>query len=422
MLYPRPVQRLSQGAEEKEPVFRRGLLLVSLVGAITLVIVPGATALDIADANPTVGVVGQPYSYTFQLSPGSGSAGSSWSVISGSLPPGLSLSSNDRTALVYGTPTRAGSFSFYLEVRDAPGPWVCCTQEEFAIVVVEGLSIANGSLPSGSVGTQYGYQLSTSGGTATSWAVTAGSLPAGLNLGGSGAITGTPTQTVSASFTVSASDGSRSASKQLMLHVVEPLVLTPPPAKAIKLGRSFLLTPTARGGLAPYTWSSASLPSGINVNPTTGQVGGRPAALGTLTLPLTATDTLGVSQSVTATVEVVGRLSIVTTSLQSARNGKRFSAVLKTSGGGTPVSLKVVGPLPPGLTFDPGAGALSGVPTLPARKPLVTTKRVKAKTGTRLVKKVVPRAPLARTYTLYLVATDSLGQRDSQKLRLTVRP
>ena len=403
-------------------MFHRGLVLVSLVGALALVVVPGATALDIADANPTAGVVGQPYSYTFQLSPGSGSAGSSWSVISGSLPPGLSLSSNDRTALVYGTPTQAGSFSFYLEVRDAPGPWVCCTQEEFTIVVVDGLSIANGSLPSGSVGTQYGYQLSTSGGTATSWAVTAGSLPAGLTLGGSGAITGTPTQTVSAGFTVRASDGSRSASKQFMLHVVEPLALTAPPTKAIKLGRSFLLTPTARGGLAPYTWSSPSLPPGINVNPSTGQVGGRPAGLGTLTLPLTATDALGVSQSVTATVEVVGRLSIVTTSLRSARNGKRFAAVVKTSGGGTPVSLKVVGPLPAGLSFDPGAGALSGVPTLPARKPLVTTKRVKAKTGTRLVKRVVPRAPLARTYTLYLVATDSLGQRDSQKLRLTVRP
>ena len=422
MLDRRPVQRLSQAAEEWEPVFHRGLLLVSLVGALALVLVPGATALDIADANPTVGVVGQPYSYTFQLSPGSGSAGSSWSIKSGSLPPGLSLSSNDRTALVYGTPTQAGSFSFYLEVRDAPGPWVCCTQEEFTIVVVEGLSIPNGSLPSGSVGTQYGYQLSTSGGTATSWAVTAGSLPAGLTLGGSGAITGTPTQTVSASFTVRASDGSRSASKQFMLHVVEPLVLTAPPAKAIKLGRSFLLTPTARGGLAPYAWSSPSLPPGINVNPTTGQVGGRPAGLGTLTLALTATDALGVSQSVSATVEVVGRLSIVTTSLRRARNGKRFAAAVKTSGGGTPVSLKLVGPLPPGLTFDPSAGALRGVPTLPARKPLVTTKRVKTKTGTRLVKKVVPRAALARTYTLYLVATDSLGQRDSQKLRLTVRP
>ena len=405
-----------------EPVFRRGLFLASLVGALALVLVPGATALDIADANPTVGVVGQPYSYTFQLSPGSGSPGASWSIKSGSLPPGLRLSSNDRTALVYGTPTQAGSFSFYIEVRDAPGPWVCCTQEEFTIVVVEGLSIAQASLPSGSVGARYGYQLTTSGGTATSWAVTAGTLPPGLALNGAGAITGTPTQTASSTFTVRASDGSRVASKQFTLHVVEPLVVTPPAAKAIKLGRSFVLTVTAKGGLAPYKWSGASLPSGINVNPTTGQVGGRPQGLGTLSLVVTATDALGASQSVTATVQVVGRLSIVTTSLRSARNGKRFAATLQTSGGGTPVALKLLGPLPRGLTFDASRGVLSGVPTLPTRKPLVKTKRVKTKGAVKLVKRVVPRAPLAHTYTLYVVATDALGQRDSQKLRLTVRP
>jgi hypothetical protein len=73
-------------------------------------------------------------------------------------------------------------------------------------------------------------------------------------------------------------------------------------------------------------------------------------------------------------------------------------------------------------TFDASTGVLSGVPTLPARKPLVKTKRVKSKNGAKLVKKLVARAPLARTFTLYFVATDSLGQRDSQKLRLTVRP
>ena len=241
------------------------------VASLALVLVPGATALDIADANPTTGVVGQPYSFTFQLSPGSGSPGASWSVKSGSLPPGLRLSSNDRTALVYGTPTQAGSFSFYLEVRDAPGPWVCCTQEQFTIVIVEGLGIVQSTLPSGSVGVQYGYQLTTSGGNATSWAVTAGALPAGLTLTASGAITGTPTQTASSTFTVRASDGSRVASKQFTLHVVEPLVVTAPPAKAIKFGRSFLLTLTARGGLAPYKWSAPSLPPGINVNPLTGQ-------------------------------------------------------------------------------------------------------------------------------------------------------
>jgi hypothetical protein len=52
----------------------------------------------------------------------------------------------------------------------------------------------------------------------------------------------------------------------------------------------------------------------------------------------------------------------------------------------------------------------------------VKTKRVQKKHGVRVITKRVRRTPLARAYTLYVVATDTLGQRDSQKLRLTVRP
>jgi hypothetical protein len=405
-----------------EQVSGRALIVSLRVGTLAVIAVPHASALDIADANPATGVVGQPYSYTFQLSPGSGSPGASWSVSSGALPPGLTLSSNDRTATVYGTPTQAGSFSFYLKVRDKPGPWVCCTEEEFTINISEALSIVQGSLPSGSVGAQYGYQLSTSGGTASSWAVTSGALPSGLNLGPTGVITGTPSATASSTFTVRASDGGRAAIRQFTLYVVEPLVLTAPAAKAIKLGRSFVLTMSARGGLAPYRWSAVSLPAGVNLNPSTGQVGGRPKSLGTVALNLMATDALGTSQTVSASVQVVAKLSIATASLRTARNGKRFSAVLRTNGGGTPVSLRLLGPLPKGLRFDAASGELRGVPSLPGRKPLVKTKRVKTTKGVRLVKKIVPRRPVAHTYTLYLVATDKIGQRDSQKLRLTVRP
>ena len=401
---------------------RRGLLVSLLLGALALLVVPGASALDIADATPPSGVVGQPYSFTFQLSPGSGSNGSSWSVSSGVFPPGLQLSSNNRSALVYGTPTQAGTFKFYLQVRDAPGPWVCCTEEEFTITIIEGLSIVTGALPAGGVGAPYGYQLSTSGGAATSWAVIAGTLPPGLALDGSGAITGTPTQAASATFTVRASDASRVATKQFTLHVVEPLRLTAPKPAVVRLGRSFVLTFGARGGLAPYRWSATSLPPGVNVNPTSGQVGGRPQSLGTLPLTLTATDALGTAQSVTATVNVVGKLSVLTTRLAGARSGKRFAATLRTGGGAAPVSLKLLGALPRGLRFDRRTGTLRGVPLLPARTPLARTKRVKTANGVRTLRTLVRRPPLARTYTLYVVASDALGQRDSQKLRLTVRP
>jgi hypothetical protein len=238
-----------------------------------------ALALDIADASPPAGVVGAPYSFTFHLAPGSGSTGASWSIDSGALPPGLRLSSNDRSATVFGTPTQAGSFSFYLKVRDAPGPWVCCTEEEFTIVVEHGLVIDPGpELPAGNVGTAYGLQLTTSGGAAGSWTVAAGTLPAGMTLSADGALTGTPTEAALAQFTVRAVNGSRTAAKQLTLKVAEPIVVTAPPARTVKAGAQFLVAFAAKGGLAPYTWSAVNPPGGVVVNATTGQVTGSAGA------------------------------------------------------------------------------------------------------------------------------------------------
>jgi hypothetical protein len=390
-----------------------------LVCAASLVLAAPALALDIADASPPSGVVGVPYSYTFSLSPGSGSPGASWSVSSGALPPGLRLSSNDRTGTVLGTPTQAGSFRFYLKVRDKPGPWVCCTEEEFTISIDAPLGIVNGhELPSGAVGSAYGYQLATSGGTASSWTVASGSLPAGMSLSPSGALVGTPSQAALAKFTIRAVDGSKVATKELTVRVTEPVLVTPPTAKPIKLGHQFLIAFAAKGGLAPYTWAGVDLPEGVGMNPTTGQVGGRPKAAGNTTITVQVTDVLGTTQTASATVSTVSPLRIETANLPLARNGKRFTGRLVTTGGAGPFALRLVGPRPGWLRFDASHGTLSGTPKLSPRKPRILVKHT-AK-GTRRIAK--HRAPLAATYNLYLVATDGIGQRASRKLKLTVHP
>ena len=398
-----------------------GVLLFAAF-ASALALAGAALALDIADGDPPSGTVGTPYSYTFQLSPGSGSPGVTWSISSGALPPGLRLSGNDRTATVSGTPTQAGSYRFYLQARDAPGPWVCCTEVLYTINIGEGLSIVTGPLPAGSVGAAYGFQLGTSGGTASSWTVTAGSLPAGLTLGSNGAITGTPTAASLSTFTVRASDGSRVATKQFTLGIAEPVVVTAPEDATVKLGRAFVVSFSAKGGVAPYAWSATGLPTGVNVDAATGKVGGRPPAEGDIQLSVTATDALGTKQTSTAVVHVVGKVTITTTELPAARNGKRYRATLEAEGGGEPLTLRLLGGLPRGLTFDAGQGVLQGVPRLPSRKPLVKRKVVHTANGDKRIRVVVPRKPLAHRYTLYLLVRDSLGQRASQKLHLTVAP
>jgi hypothetical protein len=179
---------------------------------------------------------------------------------------------------------------------------------------------------------------------------------------------------------------------------------------------------SASGGVQPYQWSATGLPTGVNIDPATGKVGGRPASEGDLQLAVTATDALGTAQNSTAVVHVVGKISITTTELPAARNGKRYRATLEAEGGGEPLELKLLGGLPRGLTFDADQGVLQGVPKLAARKPLVRTKVKHTATGVKRVRVVIQRKPLAHRYTLYFLVRDSLGQRASQKLRLTVTP
>lgn len=397
---------------------RTVLASLAVVVAALVLVVP-ASALDIADATPPSGTVGVPYSFTFSLSPGSGSPGASWSISSGALPPGLALSSNDRTARVYGTPTQAGTFRFYLKVKDAPGPWVCCTEEEFSISIDPGLDIVSGpDLPAGAVGATYGYQLATSAPSGTTWSVAGGTLPSGLGLSADGAITGTPTGAALARFTVSARNGGKVASKQLTLRVTEPIVVTPPDAKPIKLGRQFLVTFSAKGGLAPYTWAGVGLPEGIGVDAATGRVGGRPKLAGGLPIVVEVTDALGTKQRGTATVQVAEALRMGATRLPVAHDGRRFSATIATTGGAKPVAFRLAGSRPAWLSLDAATGKLSGTAKLDPRKPRVVVKRV----GKRAVRALVHRPPLPATYVLHVTATDALGQRSTTRLRLAVRP
>jgi len=117
----------------------------------------------------------------------------SWTVKSGTLPAGLSLSA---AGVIAGTPTTAGAANVTVQVSDSE------TMPQTAVsgsltLAISGctLKITSTTADPGTVGTAYNFQLTASGGVPPyTWAVASGStLPAGLALSSAGVVSGTPT-------------------------------------------------------------------------------------------------------------------------------------------------------------------------------------------------------------------------------------
>src|SRR5208282_5333337 len=165
--------------------------------------------LTIPAATFTNGTVGVAYSATLPYT--GGMVPLSWTLYSGSLPPGLVLQQS--TGVISGTPTAQGTYSFVLEVFDSSPVQQSYTSSTLSITINPSgpLTIRTTSLLDGTVDTAYAGQLVVSGGEPPLvWSVTQGALPSGLTLHPTtGAITGIPTATPGTySFTVAVSDTS----------------------------------------------------------------------------------------------------------------------------------------------------------------------------------------------------------------------
>ncbi|HDS1580679.1 TPA: autotransporter domain-containing protein [Stenotrophomonas maltophilia] len=159
--------------------------------------------------------------YTATLSTSGGAAPYSYQLI-GTLPTGLSLSPNGTLS---GTPTTAASYTFSVRVTDSStGDGPARKDTAYTLVVnAPQLAFALSSLPQSSTAIAYAQRLQVSGGAAPySFAVSSGTLPAGLALATDGSFSGTPRGAGSYAFSVTATDANGfTASQAYTLQVVE---------------------------------------------------------------------------------------------------------------------------------------------------------------------------------------------------------
>jgi hypothetical protein len=241
---------------------------------ITVVTVPPALQLIYPDLlNVPVG--SGPYS----LSPSTtGFTGPiTYSVVDGSLPPGLSL--DPVTGIISGTPITATSGVFTPTIR-AEYPGQNPAQIRQNILEIEILPLLSYPPVNPTLGTPFTITPSTSPAISIgTYSVIAGTLPPGLILDSTtGQISGTPTSLISSNVTIEFTTGLQTVQANVLIAIQGyPITLSYPPT-AVTIGRPVNLTPSTTGmkGNLTYSLMGGSLPPGLTLNPNTGVISGTP--------------------------------------------------------------------------------------------------------------------------------------------------
>lgn len=339
--------------------------------SVPLSITVAASQLSITSSSLSSGTEGTAYSQTLHASGGTPSY--RWAITGGSLPTGLTLGA--ASGVISGTPTASGTFAFTANVTDTSNPVQTKSVPLSIAITSTELSITTASLAQGTEGAGYSETLHASGGTpGYSWSITNGTLPAGLTLAANGAISGTPTQSGTFSFTATVNDSGSPVQTQsvgLSVKIVSnQLVIATSSLAEGTEGAAYSQTLHASGGTLTYSWSitTGSLPVGLTLAASSGLISGTPTASGTFTFTVSVSDSGNPVQTQSTAMSITVNppsLSITSSALPSATDGTAYSQTLHASGGTPEYTWSVTaGSLPAGLTLAGSTGTISGTPTV----------------------------------------------------------
>lgn len=337
----------------------------------------GANVLNITTANFSDTTINTPY--TVNLAGIGGATPYSWSwaplAPSVTLPAGLNLVGNQIT----GAPTQAGSYRFRITLNDVSG----ATATADYTLNVTSVTLSTTSLKAWTQGVDYAQGIAqtltgtSASGTALTWSLANGTtLPPGIVLAANGALTGTPTQAGTFTFTVKATDAVGNSSTKDLNIIINPapaMLNTTFPAGNI--GATYNQTIARTGGTAPLVWSvSGALPPGLSLNTATGVISGVASSSGTSTFSIQVTDATGKFVSQTYSIAINSSLLITTSTLPVASIGSAYSQTFAASGGRIPYVWTISsGKLPDGLSLNSNSGVISGSATASGKFDFIVT-------------------------------------------------
>lgn len=310
------------------------------------------------------GRVGTSYNRTITVT--GGTAPFTFAKTSGSLPPGLSLSS---AGVLSGTPSAAGTFNFTVQATDALG---CTGSRSYSIQICPVIAVAPPTLAPGTTGVSYAATLTGTGGSAPYTFASSGALPPGLTLTTAGVLSGTPTVAGTYNFSVTATDSNGcTGTTSYSLQIVCPagLAFTPAAGALPAATAAQAYGPVnfvGSGGTAPYTFAlvSGALPAGLGF--AGGVLSGTPTVTGPFAFSIRVTDANNcqVTQAYTLQVNCPTITLSPGSPLPGGTAGTAYSQTITASGGvGTYTFAVTAGALPAGIALSTG-GALTGTPTV----------------------------------------------------------
>lgn len=217
------------------------------------------------------------------------------SLDDGSLPPGLTLSTN---GLLSGTPATLGDFYFSLLATNVYGS----ASREYALSIdpPEGPPsfVTPGPLPDGVVAQAYSFQIEASN-YPSAITLFSGALPVGLGLSTAGLVSGTPTAAGAYNFTLRATNMWGWDDRAYALQVYGPPVfLTASPLPPGNLNVPYTQQILATGA-SSFSLVAGSLPAGLGLG-AGGLLSGTPTATNTFNFTVRATNDYGWSNRVFA--------------------------------------------------------------------------------------------------------------------------